>query len=350
MASNPSPNATRHESLSKGPAASQPGQTTRTKTAANPGNGASRSEQYKKLLDKAARDEASMAFEFARPENATTAERHANRVLQRIKALDMSVYRKPGTGRDSLGQDHPHFYGNHFLSDVRLIEKTRFFKLCQAMLKGRTSTSTSMPTTTPGSLSASPRPWTTFDQCKIQFSILSDSNLTKKNSADLAAVFKQGYNSYPDHDEGSEWMPYKTFRTRFAKVAGKLKGVEPDVDRWLGGKIMFLEKEAHNSLHTAAGLVFTLLNYAEMRPNFMSTNQVWEDDRSKQLSNKDLMKLIIARYEDFQKGYGSKILKGFKVIYCTSRSFDKHKPFIAAALKECLAFKKKFLFYRLSQL
>ena len=82
------------------------------------------------------------------------------------------------------------------------------------------------------------------------------------------------------------------------------------------------------------------IQYAEIRPNFMMTNQVWEDDGSTKLNNEDIMNLIISGYEDFQRGHQSKVLKGLKVIYCTPRSFGK--PLVAAALKECLEFKKKF--------
>ncbi len=82
------------------------------------------------------------------------------------------------------------------------------------------------------------------------------------------------------------------------------------------------------------------IQYAEIRPNFMSTNQVWEDDGSGQLNNEAIMKLIISGYEDFQRGHQRKVLMGLKVIYCTPRSFGK--PKIAEALKECLKFKKNF--------
>jgi adenosine deaminase CECR1 len=84
------------------------------------------------------------------------------------------------------------------------------------------------------------------------------------------------------------------------------------------------------------------IQYAEIRPNFMQTNQVWEDDGSKQLNNEDVLKLIISGYED-SLSTPRKTLMGLKVIYCTPRSFDK--PLVAAALKECLAFKKKYPAY-----
>jgi adenosine deaminase CECR1 len=82
------------------------------------------------------------------------------------------------------------------------------------------------------------------------------------------------------------------------------------------------------------------IQYAEIRPNFMTTNQVWTDDGKIKLNNEKIMNLIIDGYETFQRRHQYKIFKGLKVIYCTPRSFSKR--LVAAALKECLEFKKKF--------
>ncbi|KAM7210364.1 hypothetical protein V8F06_014250 [Rhypophila decipiens] len=54
----------------------------------------------------------------------------------------------------------------------------------------------------------------------------------------------------------------------------------------------------------------------------MSTNQVWEDNGSKQLDNRGIMKLIMEEFDLFQVKHKRKVLKGLKIIYCTPRSFE----------------------------
>lgn len=87
------------------------------------------------------------------------------------------------------------------------------------------------------------------------------------------------------------------------------------------------------------------IQYAEIRPNFMSSNQVWEDDGSSRIDNIGIMNLIIDEYEAFQKDHQRQILKGLKVIYCTPRSFSEEQ--VGEALMQCLQFKldRKFSAY-----
>ncbi len=82
------------------------------------------------------------------------------------------------------------------------------------------------------------------------------------------------------------------------------------------------------------------IQYAEIRPNFMSTNQVWKDDGSDRIDNEGIVNLIIAAYDDFQKHHKQRVLKGLKIIYCTPRSFDPVK--VKESLDECLRFKLKY--------
>lgn len=82
------------------------------------------------------------------------------------------------------------------------------------------------------------------------------------------------------------------------------------------------------------------ITYAEIRPNFMTSNQLWTDDGTKLIDNKGIMELIISEVNSFQadmKAQG-RFFGGLKVIYCTPRSFPPEK--IEAALTECLEFKK----------
>ena len=82
------------------------------------------------------------------------------------------------------------------------------------------------------------------------------------------------------------------------------------------------------------------IQYAEIRPNFMSTNQVWKDDGSERIDNHGIVNLITTAYDNFQLEHKHQILKGLKIIYCTPRSFDPEK--VKAALDECLEFKLKY--------
>lgn len=79
------------------------------------------------------------------------------------------------------------------------------------------------------------------------------------------------------------------------------------------------------------------IQYAEIRPNFMSTNQVWRDDGSDQIDNKGIMELIMKEYKGFQERHKHQVLKGLKIIYCTPRSFDPEQ--VKESLAECLLFK-----------
>ncbi|KAI0382192.1 Metallo-dependent hydrolase [Hypomontagnella monticulosa] len=114
------------------------------------------------------------------------------------------------------------------------------------------------------------------------------------------------------------------------------------------------------------------VQYAEIRPNFMKSNQVIRDDGSEGPNNFGLMEIIIEEYENFMKDIGdmdengrivenrkldaqgkpiytgdgdiprgnghTPSLGGMKVIYCTPRSFPK--PMVKEALDECIRMKK----------
>lgn len=74
------------------------------------------------------------------------------------------------------------------------------------------------------------------------------------------------------------------------------------------------------------------IQYAEIRPNFMSTNQVWLDDGSGQLENIDIMRIFKDEYDKFQRENG-RYFMGLKIIYCTPRSFEPLA--VKDALEEC---------------
>jgi adenosine deaminase CECR1 len=71
------------------------------------------------------------------------------------------------------------------------------------------------------------------------------------------------------------------------------------------------------------------IQYAEIRPNFMKTNQLWRQDGEQQIDNEGIMKIIMQEYHNFQK-MNKRYFRGMKIIYCTPRSFSsenvKHSP------------------------
>jgi adenosine deaminase CECR1 len=84
------------------------------------------------------------------------------------------------------------------------------------------------------------------------------------------------------------------------------------------------------------------IQYAEIRPNFMQTNQLYTDDGEGMINNEGIMKIIISAVEEFQKEVAEKgqFFGGLKVIYCTPRSMDRKN--VQDALKECIEFKKRW--------
>lgn len=84
------------------------------------------------------------------------------------------------------------------------------------------------------------------------------------------------------------------------------------------------------------------IQYAEIRPNFMMSNQLYHDDGTGPINNEGIMSIIINEVERFQRDMATqgKYFGGLKVIYCTPRSMPR--PDIQAALAECIEFKKKW--------
>jgi len=79
------------------------------------------------------------------------------------------------------------------------------------------------------------------------------------------------------------------------------------------------------------------IQYAEIRPNFMETNQVWNDTGDGQFDNEKTLEFITDEYQKFQDTHKRAVLKGLKIIYCTPRSFAPKQ--IEKSLQECLEFK-----------
>lgn len=82
------------------------------------------------------------------------------------------------------------------------------------------------------------------------------------------------------------------------------------------------------------------IQYAEIRPNFMTSNQLYSDDGTGSIDNWGIMRIIVSEVEAFQARMASesRCFSGLKVIYCTPRSMSREN--VKAALAECLDFKR----------
>ncbi|KAK3333728.1 hypothetical protein B0T19DRAFT_440462 [Cercophora scortea] len=368
----------------------------KTSPSALPANGFESEDAYRKMRRQLNDCEDALAFDFDCKGRAPPEERRANEILQLLKQLDArDVYGAAKPRKGYGGQEHPRFCGDHFLSNADLIEKTHVYNIAQKMPKGchlhihfnanlLPDVLINIGKTMPRMFISSDIPLVgdknsyNFDRCKLQFNILSEARVQSVHGG-RQSLFSPDY-------QPRRVMLFSEFCKDFAEHYRKAcpdgaddgvisdgvvcqKGSPVTVDSWLYNKVVFQEAEAHNLLQTADGaweqfngrtqLMKGLFNYetaykeytrlcliefvndniqyAEIRPNFMATNQVWKDDGSSQIDNKGTIQLIIDQYNEFQLTHGREVLKGLKIIYCTPRSFDPDK--VEKSLDECLQFK-----------
>ncbi|KAI9151973.1 Adenosine deaminase 2 [Paramyrothecium foliicola] len=319
--------------------------------------------------------ERKLDFDYACRTAATPLERRADAVVQYLKLRDCAgVYDCAAPRQGHGGQLHPRFPGDHFLSNVPLIEQTALLDVARKMPKGahlhihfnacllphvlleiakgmeRMFITSNIPLTPDDD-------YVSFDKCEIQFSILAPE---KEQPGDL---FSPNY-------QPRQTMRFREFLERYPRHFSRA----PSPEQWLMDKLVFQEKEAHDVLQTASGawekfngrtrMMKGLFNYetayrrytrlcledflkdniqyAEIRPNFMTSNQLYYDDGSGPIDNWGIMKIIIAEVQKFQADMRKqgRYFGGLKVIYCTPRSFKPSD--VRAALKECIEFKKQW--------
>ncbi|KAM3554552.1 hypothetical protein ARSEF4850_006409 [Beauveria asiatica] len=320
--------------------------------------------------------EASIGFEHRCRVRATPLEKTVDGILHRLRRLDKKhVYdaaeARPGHG----GQKHPRFAGDHFLSNVDLIHKTRLFDVARHLPKGAHLhihfNACLPPDVLLGIAKSMERMFITsnlpliedngrenYSKCEIQFSLIS---VDKENAAP-GNLFSAQY-------QPRQTMKFTTFLEQFSRHC---PGV--DAEEWLLAKLVFSEDEAHGALQTAAGawekfngrtrmmkglfnyetayrkytrlcledFVRDNIQYAEIRPNFMITNQLYHDDGTGPIDNKGIMNIIINEVKAFQRDMEkqSQYFGGIKVIYCTPRSMEPSA--IGDALDECFEFKRQW--------
>lgn len=326
---------------------------------------------YMAQRDELRKREETLDFTHRFASTASSKEKDVDRILQAAKQKDREIVFSNASTREGFnGQRHSRFAGDHFLSNKDLIDKCRVFKIATKIPKGahlhihfnaclKPAVLLDIAKNMEHMYITSDLPLTdtnnfhNLKRAKIQFSIMANpenkGNLFESSYADRGAQkFKEFLKEYPE----------------------KLPGRTIDAMAWLQEKLVFSDKEAHNELQTVGGaweefnmrtqmmkglfnyetayrtytrkcledFVADNIQYAEIRPNFMDTNQVWRDDGSSKIDNTGIMTMIIEEVQKFQKT--NKAFGGLKVIYCCPRSFPQEK--VAHGLRECLEFKKKW--------
>lgn len=339
-----------------------------------PTDGFTSMDEYLRIRQGITACEKAMDFDHQCRLESTPQERRADAIIQRCRRQDdKQIYEKAPPRIGYRGQKHARFAGDHFLSNLDLINNTSLLQIAQRMPKGghlhihfnsclpphvlldiakgmdRMFITSDLPL-------VSDKDHLNFDRCEIQFSLLSPEKEKPGN------LFDANY-------QPRQTMKFVDFLVSFSQF---YTAMTPD--HWLLEKLMFDEQETHNHLQTASGawekfngrtrmmkglfnyetayrkytrlcledFVKDSITYAEIRPNFMSTNQLYHDDGTGPIDNWGIMKIIIEEVERFQLDVArrGKFFGGLKVIYCTPRSFSNEN--VTTALNECLEFKKRW--------
>ena len=314
------------------------------------------------------RHEDVLSFDFRCKMKASQRERHANLILQKLRTRDEQRYREAPKRIGYGGQEHGCFAGDRFLTNRTLIEQMDLFRVARRLPKGAHLhihfNACLLPSVLLNIAKGMDRMFITsniplvaaddyisFRRCEIQFKILSEENEKPGN------LFSAAY-------EKDQTMPFQEFIRRFPQELGP-------VDDYLIGKVVFQEGEANGSLQTAHGawekfngktrmmkglfnyetayrrytqallqdFIDDNIQYAEIRPNFMDTNQLWSDDGKRRINNEGIIKIIMEEYREFQDQTNS-YFGGLKIIYCTPRSFSNKQ--VQFALDQCFEFKTRW--------
>ncbi|PQE10715.1 hypothetical protein CJF32_00009812 [Rutstroemia sp. NJR-2017a WRK4] len=314
-------------------------------------------DEYTKALEHIQLAERERAFDATVETSATEVERRAAEILSRIRNHDREqVY---GKALDTNGQPTgKRTQGEHFLGNLDLIDQTDLMNITKRMPKGAhlhihfnsclpakfliqqarnidaMYIRSTLPLTSTKNLAAS----------RISFMVM-----TEQEAAPLADLWT---NNYPSNG----WMPYMEFQQKFKVEDGdrSLHGTA-GAETWLEQKILFSEEETYAVSQTSRGtqmmkglfayesafrnytraciedFVKDNIQYAEIRPNFMSTNSLKTNDGKGSIRNEGIMEIINQELRNTmleiegQKGY----FGGMKVIYCTPRIFKKEQIEVA---------------------
>lgn len=336
-------------------------------------------------------EEAAYAFDHTCRANATQAERLANNVLLRLKKEDTErVYKaKAAVHTGYGGQEHQAFAGDHYLMNVPLIPQTQVMRVARRMPKGAHLhihyNACLAPTVLLNLAKSMNRMFIMSDRPLIFCSEDKKAGKSSKDDYFLSSISFQIYrprderpgNLFDEKYEKYQTMPFRDFLAQFpADRVGK------SAMDWLAHKLIFTPEETYDIPQTSVGawkrfngrtkmmkglfnyesayreytklflqdLLDDNIQYAEIRPNFMSNNQLWDDQGNDQMDNAGIVQIIIDACEEFKARNAANLaagvpgakknFDGIKIIYCTPRSFANDK--VKIALDECIVFKKRW--------
>ncbi|KAH6647915.1 hypothetical protein BKA67DRAFT_524120 [Truncatella angustata] len=303
-----------------------------------------------------------LAFDYTLTQKSSQSERQARHLLEIARHNDEIVFYSENPGLEGYhGQIHPRFSGDHFLTNLDLIDRTVLFKVAQRMPKGAHLHVHFNSTLLPNAL-------LDIAEKMEQMYISSDKPLTSVENLNTCEV--QFLMKAPEVVKGDRLVHINENDSTDAHLLRLLTVSTYDLTwkEWLVSKLVFDDQEVHNSGQTSEGAwekfngrtrmmkglfnyetAFTQytteclkefdedgIQYAEIRPNFMTTNQIWTDDGTRQLDNKQTMQKIVDQFQKYKSDNKNSKICGLKVIYCTPRSFAADK--VQAALDECLKF------------
>ncbi|RFU31641.1 hypothetical protein B7463_g4687, partial [Scytalidium lignicola] len=343
---------------------------------------------YDKARNQLKEAEKALAFDahVKKARNADVEEKAA-KLVKKIRAYDWDHTYKPV---DSHGHSTgTRTEGQHFLGNVDLINQTELLRVAKRMPKGAhlhvhfnsclpaeflireardvdaMYIRSTLPLTTPEN----------WKECRISFMVqtLYEATHIKNSEGEMEHVGLADI--FSPHYIHNRWMRYKDFQNKFQIKHGEdMESSIEVVESWLVQKMHISEEEAHNTKQTGRGIwerfnyrtqmmkglfayesafrnytracirdfVDDNIQYAEIRPNFMSTNSLKRDDGREPIGNEGIMEIIkeelTATLRELEKE--GKYFGGMKVIYCTPRSF--HKAQVKDALDECIHLKKEF--------
>ncbi|KAG6034542.1 hypothetical protein E4U41_006502 [Claviceps citrina] len=305
---------------------------------------------------------------------ASPLEKRVDAIVRALRRQDQErVYDAAASRQGHAGQKHRRFAGDHFLSNVDLVDQTALFDIASHMPKGGhlhvhynaclpPSFLLDIAKTMDRMFVTSDLPlipdnnFANYDSCELQFSITS---LDREDPGNLFS---------PDY-RPRQTMRLDDFLRAFPKHHHRL-----GAESWLLEKLLFHEEEAHEMLQTAAGawekfngrtrmmkglfnyetayrqytrrcledFVRDNIQYAEIRPTFMESNQLYSDDGTARIDNRGIMGIIIEEVTRFQQDMASKgrYFGGLKVIYTAPRSLPPWE--IKQSLEECLCLKQEW--------
>jgi hypothetical protein len=248
-----------------------------------------------------------LAFDHTLTETASATERKAKELLEMVRRNDdVAFYSVAEPLQGYRGQKHRRFAGDHFLTNVNLLDQTALFKVATQMPKGAHLHIHFNSTLLPHVLLdiaqgmeqmyiSSDKPLTSadnLDTCEIQFLMKSEDVVTEDraklrdlarlqglshSSSDLYNLFSSEYTQVVDErNQRLSWMKYRVFREHWDQLLDKKQALPQRPSRgsytsllavesldkaaggmtwknWLISKLVFDDQEAHNSLQTSEG-------------------------------------------------------------------------------------------------